>query len=109
MSIQSHIIDLLQWARDHGLEPRRPRSSDLYLEVTTKRMIAYRDLMPHQRRHAFWIPTPKGLKELGLRTKERNVGGLTILTGGNLVGAGPGPREASLSIVNQMRANLLAA
>jgi len=97
------IMDLLAWAKTHGFEPKTPRQDDHYLEPFTGRIFHWRDLKPHQRPRAYWIPTQRGLKDLGLRTRKTTHQDFTILEGKFLVGAGEGEREAALSILNQMR------
>lgn len=106
---ESKVIDLLAWAKDHGLQPSNPRKDDLFLEPFSKRIVKFRDLKPHQHRTAYWIPNRRGLAQLGLSTTMTKVKDMVVMQGRNLIGAGVGESEAALSLVNQMRKTLHAA
>jgi hypothetical protein len=103
MTAQHKVIELLEWAKSHGLEPSRPSGSDLMLCPIRHQLIRARNLSMHIRQHAYWIPTRKGLKELGLPTKKEKIAGLVVLRSRHLTGAGPGEHEAALSLLNNLR------
>lgn len=103
MQPEAQIIDLLEWARDHGIKPRTEKPKDLFLEPFSKRLMFRKDLKPHQRRYALYIPGRRTLRDLGMRTESVKMHSCVLLRGGPLTGAGVGEHEAALSLVNQMR------
>lgn len=106
---EAQVIDLLAWAKAHGIEPKEPSPNDIYLEFFSQRLIRHRDLQPHQKRTAYWIPNRAGLRRLGLDTRMAKIQGLTVVKAAHLTGAGEGEVEASLSLINQIRRNMSQA
>jgi len=101
--IVENFIDLLSWVKERNLAPEVPANSDLFVCPFTRKMSRYRNLKPHQRRTALWIPTAKGLNRQGFRVRMKNLGHLVMAESHKFQGAGPGEHEAMLSLLNRVR------
>lgn len=105
---QTHFIELLRWTRKHGFQPSKPSAKEIFLDPFTRRMCRHSDLKPHQAVHALWIPSKKGLEELGLTVETKKIGGMTIAKLAGFHGSGPTEKEALLSTLNQARLAFVA-
>jgi hypothetical protein len=101
------IIELLHWAKNQGIFPRRVRKADTYLCPISRRLVQGQAL--RQPQDALWVPNEKGLKELGLKVQKGKIGPLTTMSSGDFMGAGPGEGEAALSLIQEMRSRLATA
>lgn len=105
MDYRTETINLLYWIRNSGLIPENPGSNELFLNPFNQRLTRYRSLAGHQKRHALWCPSLEGMRQLGLDLTFEDLGGLVTVRrqGCHLIGAGPSPHEAILSLFHHMR------
>lgn len=108
MHPQAHYLELLKWIHQFGFRPAQIPGEDLCLCPFTKRIKRYRDFQPHQKRNVYWIPNVKGLRELGIHVELEKRREGTIIANDYFLAFGVTEKEACLSLMNSVRANLAA-
>jgi hypothetical protein len=109
MKSEIKTIDLLYWVRSRGFTPRNPQKWERFYCPLTRKTFQYGRLRPHQRETALWLPSLRGLKQLGIRVKRELVGMITVVRLGVFLGFGKSEADALLSLFNDIRRSGLRA
>lgn len=111
MDKREQVIQLLVWIQGQRLWPKKIKGDELFVVPVSNKLMRWRDLKPHQREIALWVPSPRSLKKV---LAERGFGELTMRQkdGVHFVsfeaketvsGVGVGVPEALLSSLNALR------
>lgn len=111
MDEREQVVQLLLWIKSKGLWPERIKGDELFVVLVVNKLMRWRDLKPHQKQNALWVPSPRSLKKV---LAERGFGELKMrqMDGVHFVsfeaketvrGAGVGIPEALLSSLNALR------
>lgn len=100
-------IELLEWATEQGYTPRSFKGKDRFLVPLTNEVKKLKDLMPHQRATALWLPKASRLGKRGLRAARVDIGELVEVelteNEEKYTGAGGTETEATLSALQAIR------